>query len=138
MPRPKFGRTFVADSPYRACTLPNRKRSPRRTAGPKGGLDVRRTADGRGWVFGHPRCARDRAEDLEEVQAMVEAGEVDVAVDELRWLLSGCSEFMEAHALLGELALAGGNDVPLARGHFGFAVQLGLKTLERARVKGPV
>jgi len=78
------------------------------------------------------------AEDLEEVRAMIEAGEFDVATDELRWLVSGCSEFIEAHELLGELALAADNDIPLARGHFGFAVQLGLKTLERAKVLGPL
>ena len=32
---------------------------------------------------------RDRAEDLEEVRLMIEAGEIDIALDELRWLLSG-------------------------------------------------
>jgi hypothetical protein len=77
------------------------------------------------------------AEDLEEVHAMIEAGELDVATDELRWLVSNCSEFIEAHELLGELALAQG-DAALARGHFGFAVQLGLKTLQRAKVEGPL
>ena len=61
----------------------------------------------------------------------------DVAVDELRWLVGVCSEFVEAHALLGELALAEG-DAALARGHFGFAVQLGLKALQRANVSGGV
>jgi len=35
------------------------------------------------------------------------------------------------------LALAGG-DPTLARGHFGFAVQLGIKALERANVSGPL
>jgi len=88
-------------------------------------------------VFVHPRGARERAEDLEEVREMVESGEVDVAVDELRWLVEGCTEFMEAHALLGELALAEG-DSALARGHFGYSVQLGLKALQRAKVSGPV
>ena len=101
-------------------------------------MSVRRTTDGRGWVFVHPRCARDRAEDLDEVRAMIEAGELDIAIDELRWLLSGCSEFIEAHKLLGELALAADNDVPLARGHFGFAVTLGLKTVQRAKAAGPL
>jgi pentatricopeptide repeat protein len=106
--------------------------------GPGSGLSVRRTTDGRAWVFVHPRCARDRAEDIAEVRAMVEAGELEVAVDELRWLVGGCSEFIEAHAMLGELALAIENDLALARGHFGFAVTLGLKTLKRQKVKGPL
>ena len=68
---------------------------------------------------------------------MIESGETDVAIDELRWLVGGCSEFIEAHALLGELALAEG-DFALARGHFGFAVQLGSKVLQRAKVSGPL
>jgi hypothetical protein len=87
-------------------------------------------------VLVHPRCARDRAEDIEEVRAMAEAGELDVAIDEIRWLLGGCSEFIEAHLLLGELAVAADNDVPLARGHFGFAVELVLKTLKRFKIAG--
>jgi hypothetical protein len=57
---------------------------------------------------------------------MVAAGEVEIAIDEVRWLLSGCHDFIDAHRLLGELALAD-DDVPLARGHFGIAYQLGLK-----------
>jgi len=68
---------------------------------------------------------------------MVESGETEVAVDELRWLVGDCSEFIEAHTLLGELALLQ-EDYALARGHFGFAVQLGLKALQRAKVTGPV
>lgn len=98
---------------------------------------MRRATDGRGWVLVHPRGALERAEDLEEVREMLEAGEADVAVDELRWLVGGCSEFIEAHGLLGEVALAEG-DFALARGHFGFAVQLGFKALERAKVGGPL
>lgn len=68
---------------------------------------------------------------------MIEGGEAEVAIDELRWLVGGCSEFIEGHALLGELALEAG-DFTLARGHFGFAVQLGVKAIERAKVAGPL
>ena len=101
------------------------------------GLSVRRSTDGQSWVFVHPREARDRAEDLEEVQMMIEAGEMDVALDELRWLLSGCSEFIAAHVLLGEIARAGG-DLPLARAHYGAGYQLGLQTLRRAKMPKPL
>ena len=73
----------------------------------------------------HPRCVRDRAEDLEEVRAMIEAGELEIALDELRWLLADCREFIAAHVLLGELAVATQGDLPLARGHFGAGYQLG-------------
>lgn len=98
---------------------------------------MRRTADGRGWVFVHPRCVRDCSEDLDEVRTMIEAGEPDLAVDELRWLLADCSDFIAAHALLGELALVK-NDVSLARGHFGAGYQLGLQTLRRTKMPKPL
>jgi hypothetical protein len=98
---------------------------------------VRRADDGRSWVFAHPRCARDRAEDLDEVREMIEAGEMEIAVDELRWLLSGCAEFIAAHVLLGDLAREAG-DLNLARGHYGAGYQLGLQTLRRAKMPKPV
>jgi hypothetical protein len=108
-----------------------KKRSP-------SGLSLRRSTDGRSWMLVHPRCVRDRAEDLDEVRAMIEAGEFDVALDELRWLLSDCPEFIAAHALLGELAAAMNDDLSLARGHFGAGYQLGLQTLRRAKMPRPL
>ena len=95
-------------------------------------LGVRRSASGHGWVFVHPRCVRERADDMEEVRDMIRAGEREIAVDELRWLLTGCSDNLEAHQLLGELALELAGDVELARGHFGVAFQLGEKALRQA------
>ena len=89
------------------------------------------------WELVHPRCAREREEDLEEVRKMVDAGELDVARDECRWLLEGCHDCLEAHRLVGEIALAEG-DLPLARGHFGYAYRLGAMALERAGAKGPL
>ncbi len=89
------------------------------------------------WELVHPRCARDRQEDLEEVRKMLDAGEIDVAVDECRWLLQGCSDCLEAHRILGEIAL-GENDLPLARGHFGYAYRLGTLALDQVRCKGPL
>lgn len=59
---------------------------------------------------------------------MIDAGEVDVAIDELRWLLAGCGDFIQAHRLLGELALGEG-DLQLARGHFGYAFEIGYSAL---------
>ena len=92
---------------------------------------VRRAADGDGWELLHPKSAIERADDLQEVQAMIEAGEFEVARDELRWLLGGCSDFIDAHRLLGEIALVDG-DLSLARGHFGNAYQLTIQAIDRA------
>ena len=86
---------------------------------------------GEQWEFVHPSCARRRREDLEEVEAMVEAGENEIAREELVWLLSECPDFLEAHLHLGLLALEE-DDPKLARGHFGRAVELGLRALEAA------
>ena len=93
-------------------------------------VKVRKTEDGP-WELLHPQCAIDRAEDMEEVEAMIDAGEFDVARDELVWILSGCHDFIHAHRVLGELALAE-EDVPLARGHFGTAYRLGTAALKKA------
>ncbi|MFM7035041.1 MAG: hypothetical protein ACKOYJ_07650 [Planctomycetia bacterium] len=92
----------------------------------------RRESDGATqWEIVQSRCARKRREDIEEVEAMVEAGETEIARDELVWLLSECPDFLEAHVHLGLIALEE-NDPKLARGHFGRAYELCLKALEAA------
>jgi tetratricopeptide (TPR) repeat protein len=89
------------------------------------------------WQLVHPHCAAERQEDLEEVQQMLDAGEVDVAIDELRWLLEGCSDLVRAHQLLGEIALTEG-DLPLARGHFGYAFDICRAALPPGGLPGPL
>jgi hypothetical protein len=101
-------------------------------------VGVERARSGQGWALTHPPCVREAAEDLEEVRAMIAAGETDIAGDELRWLVSSCSEMIEAHFLLGKLAAESARDLPLARGHFGFGYQVGAKALERAGNPGPL
>ncbi len=101
-------------------------------------IKVQRAKSGNGWVLAHPRAVREMAEDLDEVRAMIDAGETDVAIDELRWLLGACHDTIEAHFLLGKLAVEVDHDVPLARGHFGTGYQLGLHPLRRAQLPTPV
>jgi hypothetical protein len=86
--------------------------------------------EGNRFAFQAPICAIDRKEDLEEVHRMIAAGEPDIARDELLYLVSDCRGFLEAHNLLGELALEN-NDLALARGHFGFAYEIGLDSLPK-------
>lgn len=62
---------------------------------------------------------------------MIEAGEVEIARDELLWLVEECREFILAHRLLGELAAEAG-DWRLARGHFGYAWQLGCDAIPKS------
>ena len=95
------------------------------------------TAAGPAWEFVHPRCARRRRADIEEVEAMVEAGETEVARDELVWLLSECPDFLDAHVHLGLIALEE-EDPKLARGHFGRAYELCLRALEAVESPQPL
>ena len=69
---------------------------------------------------------------------MVAAREFDAAIDELRWLLADCNELLEAHFLLGKLAVEADNDAELARGHFGVAYESGLKAIRRRQAPGPL
>lgn len=132
--------------PPRPPRKPNarRGRPPARREGPGKGsaLGVRPLEGSRGWALVPPPCAAERADDLEEVHAMIEAGELEIATDELRYLLSGCPELVEAHVLLGQLALeATGEraaDIELARGHFGYAFTLGQRALEKSACPGPL
>lgn len=114
----------------------DRKKPPKRRGGggarrPDDGLTVRRVPGEDAWELALPRCALARRDDMEQVRAMLAAGEVDVAVDELRWLLNGCDALVEAHQLLGEIALAEG-DLELARGHLGYGYELVAKALRAA------
>jgi len=100
-------------------------------------VERRESSAGPRWELVQPRCASRRREDIEEVEAMIEAGETEIARDELVWLLSECPDFLEAHVRLGTLALGDG-DAKLARGHFGRAYELVVRALEAAGRPGPL
>ena len=80
------------------------------------------------YEFVQPRSVRQRQLDLEEAIRAKEAGEPELAVDELRWLLGGCSYFMAAHVMLADLAKEQ-NRWDLARAHYGYAFELGLMAI---------
>jgi hypothetical protein len=103
----------------------------RRSSRSPSGVSVERARGGGGWILVHPPCVRETAEDLDEVREMIAAGESEVAIDELRWLLETCTDNIEAHYLLGKLAVESANDIPLGRGHFGAGYQLGTQALKR-------
>ena len=69
---------------------------------------------------------------------MIAAGETEIAIDELRWLVDGCRDMIRAHYLLGRLAVEVNHDLPLARGHFGFGYELGMRALKRKKMPVPV
>lgn len=111
---------------------PSRKKLP-----PPAGVSLRKVAGENAWEFVHPRCVHERRDDMDEVYAMLAAGEDEIAQEELRWLLEGCADFIEAHRVLGEIALAAG-DLNLARAHFGYAWHIGLKAMPAKGPAGPL
>lgn len=113
-------------------------KQPKRRPPSKNSLRLERSKSGNAWVFAHPREVRECSEDLDEVRQMIDEGEADVAVDELRWLLGMCHEMLDAHFLLGKIAVEAQNDVPLGRGHFGAGYQLGWQAWRRAGQPTPV
>lgn len=115
-----------------------KRRSSKSSSRSSNKVSVERARGGQGWVLVHPRDVLECAEDLEEVRAMIAAGEAEVAIDELRWLVETCPEMIEAHYLLGKLAVESAGDVSLGRGHFGYGYQLGQRALARAGNPSPV
>ncbi len=115
---------------------PKRSNKPARH-GPSNAIEVRRAADRKSYEFHFPASVRERTEDMEEVHAMLAAGETEIAVEELRWLLGGCHELLEGHLLLGRIAVEAG-DRELARAHFGYAFQLGADALPRRGLDRPL
>jgi hypothetical protein len=117
----------VSNDSHRSDKRPRKKK-------PGAGKVTAIPTDEGSWELREPRCAKARCEDLEEVDAMIAAGENEIAQDELRWLLSECRDFLGAHKRLGDLALAAG-DARLARGHFGYAYQIGIQAIDSVGAK---
>lgn len=108
-------------------TQRNRSRRHRNARTRKRGWSVREVSPGEYELVPPPRV-RLFTEDFEEVYDIIAHEEWDLAVDELLWLLQQCRELLEAHQLLGRIALFRGN-LPLARAHLGYAFEMGLQAL---------
>ena len=99
----------------------------RKSKSPGQRISVREISPGIFELVFPPRL-RQFKEDIEEVYDILAHEEWDLAVDELLWLLQQCRDLLEAHQLLGRIALYR-NKLDLARGHLGYAFELGLKAL---------
>ena len=101
-------------------------------AGPRpkrpGGLRLRRLA-GDDFEFDHPRCVREMELDYAEGIELWQAGDPEAARDALRYALQGCGDNLWVHVALGRIALEEFKDPSLARGHFGYAVELAERAL---------
>jgi len=116
------------------------KGRPQKPRGDKYGL--RRMGKPNCYEFDLPRSVMDRKDDMDDVRGMVKHDEIDVAIDELRWLLSDCPQLMEAHALLGILASEFDDptpdDVELALAHLECALDIGRTALNFRRLQAPL
>jgi tetratricopeptide (TPR) repeat protein len=77
----------------------------------------------------HPRCVDEAELDYQEGIDLWKAGDPEEARDALRYALGACRDNLWVHVALGQLALREFKDPALARGHFGYAVELGNKAL---------
>jgi hypothetical protein len=108
--------------------------SPRTKPRPGGGaagrpaLGLSRLADG-DFELIHPRKVEEIREDYEEGIELWKEGDPEAARDALRYALSACHANLRAHVALGRIALDDFRDPTLARGHFGYALELGQRAL---------
>jgi hypothetical protein len=79
----------------------------------------------------HPRAVDELELDYEEGIELWKAGDPESARDALRYALSACHNNLWVHVALGRLALEEFRDPALARGHFGYALELGQRALPR-------
>jgi hypothetical protein len=89
----------------------------------RGGL-VLRPVSGGDFELEHPRCVAERELDYAEGIELWKAGDPEAARDALRYALDGCGDNLWVHVALGRMALDVFRDPALARGHFGYAVEL--------------
>ena len=112
-------------NPRRGAKPPAPQAKPKKL--PPGALELK-SLEGNRYAFQAPECALDRDLDMAEVLEIRAAGEFEIARDELLYLVADCRGFLEAYIQLAELALED-EDIPLAKGHFGFAYENGLDVL---------
>jgi len=77
----------------------------------------------------HPGCVEEMEPDFQEGLELWKAGDPEEARDALRYTLQACPANLWVHVALGRIALEEFQDPILARGHFGYAVELARKVL---------
>jgi hypothetical protein len=98
-------------------------RGRKRGAAETSGLQLR-VVQGTECELVYPRCVHERREDYEEAIEAWRAGAIDEALDILRFALEGCGTHAWIHVALGQIALQESGDLRLARGHFGYVIEL--------------
>jgi hypothetical protein len=105
-------------------TEPGRRPAPRKT----GGLGLIPIGGDR-FELKHPSCVEETELDYGEGMEIWKEGDPDGARDALRYALQACRDNQWIHVALGRIAMESFRDPALARGHFGYAVELGQRAL---------
>jgi len=100
------------------------------SAGPIGLAGVEGNPDA--FELVHPPCVEEMEPDFHEGMELWKAGDPEEARDALRYTLQACPANLWVHVALGRIALEDFQDPILARGHFGYAVELARKVLPAA------
>ena len=100
----------------------------RRSGHPPGAIRLARLA-GDDFELVHPRGVHEVQPDYEEGLELWRAGDPEGARDALRYALSACHENLWVHVALGKIAWEEFHDPSLARGHFGYAVDLARRAI---------
>lgn len=85
--------------------------------------------DGQVFELIHPKCVEETELDYAEGLELWKAGDPEEARDALRFALEACHDNLWVHVALGDLALKEARDPRLARGHYGYAVELVQRSL---------
>jgi hypothetical protein len=125
------GRRPPAGRPGRSQRGKSRsKAGPPRRGGPRPTGPIRLASlGGNRFELSHPPCVHETELDYEEGLEIWKAGDPEAARDALRYALGACRDNMWIHVALGRIALEEFRDPALARGHFGYAVELGRRAL---------
>lgn len=117
-PNGRPGKGGPDDLPKRGNIRPRKGLSERR-----GPIGLRRIG---GEVFEliHPRCVEETELDYREGLELWKAGDPEEARDALRFALEACRDNLWIHVALCDLALREFKDPRLARGHYGYAVEI--------------
>lgn len=104
--------------------------APRGRGGPKPSGSIRLAPiGGNRFELVHPSCVRATELDYEEGLEIWKAGDPEGARDALRYALAACRDNLWIHVALGKIALEEFRDPALARGHFGYALELGRRAI---------
>lgn len=94
----------------------------------RGGLRLRQLGGG-DFALDHPPCVGEMELDYVEGIEMRAAGDPEGARDALRYALQGCGDNLWVHVALGRIALEDFRDADLARGHFGYGLELARRAI---------